>query len=191
MAPRSLTTTLLALVLALLVPATAIGCTIPIRTIGPVTLRTDEIVRPKTVQVDRSQWTSDAYVASTRPRLSQWVIIKGVGRLHGISYKSQKSLSIDAYGPEDHGWMYFNDDDPETRPCEMVGQLEWQPPVIRVVQGAKKIRFAATSARTKGDRMGCTYGPDLGAPECPNLTRNIIQLKKPVGDRIISMEVFA
>jgi hypothetical protein len=178
-------------VAAAVVPAVALACSIPIRTIGPIDVTRADLVRPLNRTVTRDAWGLDASWVSTRPRLSQFVLTKRNGRYHGMSFPEQRALSLDAYGPFDNGWMFFDDDDPDTPACQLVGQIDWQPPVIRVRQGAREIRISATSQRVPGDRTGCILGPDRGERECPNLTRIIFQLKRPVGTRRIIMEQFA
>lgn len=181
---------LLALLLLLLVPAVALGCSIPIRKVGPVSLRPSELRRPVQHRVEAADWGLDGTHLSSRPLLSQFVIVKGGGAAHGATYGRQSALSIDAYGPDDHGWMYFEDDDPATPACTMVGQLQWQVPRIRVKQTATQVRVAATTQRTVGDRTGCTHGPDKGVRDCPNLARSIVRLTQPLGNRELSFEVW-
>jgi hypothetical protein len=177
-----------ALVAAVL-PAVALACPIPIRSIGPLEESRVDLVKPIGRAVTRDAWGLDASWASTRPRLSQFVVVRKVGTFHGVSFKQQKSLSIDAYGPEDNGWMYFDDGDPNTPSCAIVGQIKWQAPKIRVVQGRREVRIAAVAQRVANSE-GCILGPDLGVKDCPNLTRTIVQLVKPLGNRKLVLEVF-
>ncbi len=181
---------ILCALMAALVPAVALACPIPIRRIGPIDGSRADVVHPTHRQVTREAWGLDASWASTRPRISQFVVIRNVGTFHGSSFKDQRALSVDAYGPFDNGWMYFDDDDPDTTSCALTGQIAWQPPIIRVVQGRREIRLAATAQRVVGDRTGCILGPDNGVRACPNLTRVIVRLAKPVGTRRIVLEVF-
>ena len=178
-----------ALVAALL-PAVALACPIPIRRIGPIDESRADLVKPIARIVTREAWGLDGSWASTRPRLSQIVVVKDVGTYHGVTFKEQRALSVDAYGPEDNGWMYFDDGDPTTESCDLVGQIKWRKPVIRVVQGRREIRVAATSQKVAEDISGCILGPDFGVRDCPNLTRAVVQLVKPVGDRKVVFEVF-
>ena len=179
----------LVVVLALL-PAVALACPIAIRTIGPIDGSRTDLVRPVTRTTTRAAWGLDDSWTSTMPKLSQFVKLRHVGTFHGVSFRTQRALSIDARGPRDNGWMYLDDDLPETPPCQLIGQIEWQAPKIRVVQGRREIRIAATSQRTEGDRTGCILGPDLGVRPCPNLTRVVINLAQPVGRRAIVFETF-
>lgn len=183
--------TLACVLAAALLPAIALACPIPIRRIGPLEESRTDLVRPIGRIVTRDAWGLDATWASTRPRLSQFVVVRDVGTFHGVSFKQQSNLSIDAYGPEDNGWMYFDDGDPNTAACEVVGKFKWQAPKIRVVQGRREVRIAATAQRTVADETGCILGPDFGVAECPNLTRTIIRLAKPLGERKLVLEVFA
>jgi hypothetical protein len=175
---------------AALVPAIVLACPIPIRRIGPLEETRADLVRPTARVTTRAAWGLDETWASVRPRLSQFVVVQDVGTFHGVSFKEQKSLSIDAYGPEDNGWTYFDDGLPETKPCEVVGQIKWQAPKVRVVQGRREVRIAATSQKIAGDTTGCILGADFGVRECPNLTRVIVQLVKPLGERKLVFEVF-
>jgi hypothetical protein len=175
---------------AALLPAIALACPIPIRRIGPLEESRTDLVKPIGRVVTREAWGLDASWASTRPRLSQFVVVRDVGTFHGVSFKQQNNLSIDAYGPEDNGWMYFDDGDPNTKSCEVVGKLKWQAPKIRVVQGRREVRIAATAQRTIEDPTGCILGPDFGVAECPNLTRTIVRLAQPLGNRKLVLEVF-
>lgn len=181
---------LLALAAALL-PATALACAIAIRTIGPIDGSRADLVTPVARTVTREAWELDSSWVSTRPRLSQFVRVEGLGRFHAVSFKEQRSLSIDAYGPFDNGWMYFDGNDSDGIECALTGKIEWQQPKIRVVQGAREIRIAATAQRTVGSRDGCILGPDLGVRECPNLKRTIVGLTAPVGNRKIVFEQFS
>ena len=174
-----------------LVPAVALACAIPIRSIGPISGARSDLVVPTLRTVERSAWRVDASWVSTRPRISQFVVLRKVGRFHGVSFRQQRAISIDARGPFDNGWMFFDDDDPDTAPCALTGTIAWQPPRIRVVQGRREIRIAATTQRTAGDRTGCILGPDQGVARCPNLTRQVIRLTRPVGNRRIVLEQFA
>ncbi len=183
--------TLLGVLGAALLPAVALACPIPIRRIGPLEESRADLVKPTPRVTTREAWRLDSSWASTRPRLSQFVIVRKVGTFHGVTFKQQQSISIDAYGPEDNGWMYFDDDDPATKPCEVVGQIKWQAPRIRVSQGRTEVRIAATSQRIVGDTTGCILGADFGVRECPNLTRTIVQLNRPLGNRKLVLEVFA
>ena len=176
---------------AALLPALALACPIPIRRIGPLEESRADLVKPIARVTTRAAWGLDGTWASTRPRLSQFVVVKDVGTFHGVSFKEQKSLSIDAYGPEDNGWMYFDDGLPSTAPCELVGEIKWQAPKIRVVQGRREIRVAATAQKVAGDTSGCILGADFGVRDCPNLTRVIVQLVRPVGERKLVFEVFS
>jgi hypothetical protein len=176
--------------LAALVPAVALACPIEIRRVGPVDGTRAELVLPTHRTVDRAAWRLDSSWVSTRPRLSQFVVLRGVGTYHGVSFRRQRALSIDAYGPFDNGWMYFDDADPDTPPCELTGQIEWQLPRIRVVQGRREVRIAATTQRTIGNRTGCVLGPDQGVRECPNLKRTIVRLRAPLGNRRLVFEQF-
>ncbi len=171
-------------------PATALACPIAIRRIGPLEGSRSDLIRPTPRITTRDAWKLDSSWMSTMPRLSQFITIKGVGTYHGATFKEQRALSIDARGPFDNGWMYFDDSDPDTKPCELTGQIDWQPPKIRVVQGPRQVRIVATTQRTVGDRTGCILGPDKGVRECPNLTRVIVRLAKPLGTRKLVFEVF-
>lgn len=186
----ALLATLLSLLLAVLLPAQALACPIAIRRIGPLDLEHADIRRPVLRTVTRAAWGLDASWASTRPRLSQVVVTTRSGTWYNVSYRRQQALSIDARGPFDNGWMYVDDADPDTPPCAMVGEIEWQAPRILVRQTARSVRVAAVSRRTVGDRTGCVLGPDLGVRECPNLTRTIVKLSIPLGSRPLIFEAF-
>lgn len=185
---RVLAALLAMLMLLMAAPGTALACPIPIRKIGPLKLKKSDLRSPVMRSTTARAWkVSDAWV-STRPRLSQFVRIRGLGTFHGRSYRTQRALSIDAYAPEDGGWMYFDDGDPATPRCKMVGKVEWQRPRIRVKQTKREVRVLAITRRTPGDRAGCSYGPDEGIAECPTLARSVVRLKQPVGNRKIVFE---
>lgn len=172
-------------------PAASLACPIPIREVGPVKVGRDDLQRPLARIVERSSWGLDTSWVSTRPRLSQFVLARGLGRYHAVTFPEQQALSLDARAPFDNGWLYFDDDDPETPPCQLVGRLEWEQPRIRVVQARSEIRIAATTRRTAGDRTGCVLGPDFGVAACPNLARVVFRLARPVGTRRVVLEQFA
>lgn len=181
--------TLVAVAMAAL-PATAFGCPILIRTIGPIDGARADLQRPVQRTVARESWGLDGTWVSTRPRLSQFVRMNGVGRLHGVTFPKQQALSLDARGPFDNGWKYFDDDDPDTQPCELAGKIAWQRPRIMVRQGRSEIRVIAVTQRTEGSTVGCILGPDTGEAWCPNLARVVFKLKHPVGKRRVVLEQF-
>ncbi|MCW2961661.1 MAG: hypothetical protein JWM90_2048 [Thermoleophilia bacterium] len=180
----------LALAALLLAPSLAAACPIPIRTIGPIKVSAADLRRPILRESTRASWKFDSSWTSVAPRLSQFVKLKGVGRAHAVSFAKQQFISIDARGPEDHGWQYFDDDDPATPSCQLAGKVEWQHPKIRVIETKTEVRIAAASQRVVGDRVGCTYGFEQGTQECPNLTRVILKLKQPIGPRKLYFERF-
>lgn len=171
-------------------PAVALGCPIEIRTIGPIDAERSQLQKPLLRTVDRATWGFDRSWVSTQPRLSQFVRVRGLGRFHSVTFPKQQALSLDARGPFDNGWKYFDDDDPDTKSCELVGQIAWQRPRIHVRQGRDEVRVVAVTQRTEGDRTGCVLGPDRGEAWCPNLTRVVFRLKQPLGDRRLVMEQF-
>jgi hypothetical protein len=179
-----------ATLLALVLPAQSLACTIPIRQIGPIDLHRDEVRRPVYHQVTRAAWGLDSSWVSTAPRLSQFVRTTRFGTWFNVSYARQQAISIDAPGPENNRWLYFEDDDPVTPPCALVGQIEWQKPKILVVQTPFMVRVTAVSQRTEGSREGCILGPDFGLAPCPNLTRTIIRLTAPIGNRQLRFEAY-
>jgi hypothetical protein len=190
-ASRQLLPTIVVLAAMLvLAPAVAASCVIPIRTIGPLDGGRTQLVLPQLRTVTRDAWGVDESWVSTRPRLSQFVRIRRIGRFHAMSFRRQQSLSIDARGPFDYGWLYFDDGRPDTPACTMIGKEEWQRPRVLVRETATEVRIAAVTQRTVGDRTGCTLGPDHGEAECPNLTRVIRTLKRPVGTRRLVFEQF-
>lgn len=181
---------LAALLLALL-PAVALAdCTVQFRTIGPVKLRVADLKRPTTRQVVHATWKLDMTWTGVQPKLNQFVAIKGRSSVFGVTYARQRDLSIDAYAPEDHGWLYVDDSDSETAPCQMVGKSAWQAPRIWVKETAKEVKILAASQHSVGDATGCVLGPDQGVRECPLLTRNVLRLKKDIGARALIFERF-
>lgn len=173
-----------------LFPAIGLACTIPIRTIGPVTAAKSDLQRATYRTVSRDSWRLDRSWVSTRPRLSQFVRVRGLGRFHGVTFPQQQALSLDAVGPFDNGWKFFEDDNPNTPACPLVGKIDWQPPKILVRQLKHQIRVVAVAQRTVGDRSGCILGPDFGVAECPNITRVVYRLRAPVGHRRIVFDQF-
>ena len=182
----------LACVALVALPAVGFGCSIAFRVIGSVSLTSAELRRPTSRIVTREAHGLDSTWTSTQPLLNQVVQIAGGKKVRGIYYSRQRALSIDTYGPEDTGWQYFEDSDPLTPPCQMIGQIEWQRPTVFVRENASEVRIAAAAQKTVGDRTGCVYGPDgpAGRKLCPNLTRRVMLLKRPVGARKLVFEQF-
>ena len=180
------------LALLLLAPsASAFACApIPIRTIGAIKAVKKDLRYPQRATTTRAAWGLDSTWFAVRPRMEQWVKLKNGLRFYGVSFSTQITPSIDAYGPEDHNWLYMNDKDPQTQDCQMVGQSAWQPPHIWLKENAKTIRVMAASQHTIGDRRGCVLTPESEIRDCPILTRTVQRLKKPVGNRVISFEYF-
>jgi len=196
MAPHRVLLLLMALLIGLLVPAQALAesCTFPIREIGPLALKRSDYRRPVYRTVTRETWKLEDEWFSSKPWLNQWVKLRGGTRVHGISFKEQRALTVDARTPEyDHVWMYIQDPNPLNGTCTMVGKKEWEKPKFRIRQQSKEVRITATSRRTPGDTTGCLLGPDPaleGKKPCPNLARSIVLLKKPLGDRKLVFEQF-
>lgn len=179
----------LSLLLALIVPATAIACPIAFRTIGPVDVRSSEVLRPSFRSTNRAAWKLGSSWSSTRPELNQTLRAKSGRAYHAATYPSQRALSIDAVSPGDGGWRYGDDDDPATPPCALTGRGEWQPPVILVKEERRRVRIMAVAQRTVGDRTGCELGAD-GVWGCPVMTRTVVRLARPIGTRRVDFEVF-
>ena len=186
--PRS--TALLALLLALALPATAFACPIAIRTIGPLPITGTDLRRPVNRTTTREAWGLDESWVATRPVVSQIVKLRSGRVVNNVSYAKQQAISIDARGPHDTGWMYINDFDDTTPECQMLGEIEYQTPKIRVRQTATEVRIIATAQKTVGDRTGCILGPDNGVRQCPNLARVIVRLAKPLGNRKLVLESY-
>ncbi|MCW2949672.1 MAG: hypothetical protein JWN41_685 [Thermoleophilia bacterium] len=185
---------MLALSMALLVfapTASAVACApIPIRTIGAIKASKPDLRIPVRRTVMRSKWGLDETWFAVRPRMEQWVKLKNGLRFYGVSFSTQVTPSIDAYAPEDLNWLYVNDHDPQTQPCQMIGQSAWQAPKMWLRENLNEIRVLAASQHTIGDRRGCILGNEGGTRDCPLLTRTVQHLKKPVGKRKIVFEYF-
>lgn len=176
------------LVALLVLPGLATACSIPIRKIGPVNIGAEDIRTPVLVKGGPGPWKLDATWTSVEPRMSQYVQILNGPRFHGSSFSGQKAMSIDAYAPEDLGWLYVEDADPDTPPCAMLGRSAWQAPQIFVRETKTRVFVAAASQPTPGNNTGCVLGPDFGVRPCPILTRRIMKLRKVVGARKIVFE---
>lgn len=186
--PTGLRTLVVALVLGLLaIPSAALAgdCSYPIRKIGPVDIGAKDIRTPLQGRGSAKDWKLDASWTSVQPLMSQYVQIKNGRRFHGSSFSAQRALSIDAYAPEDLNWLYVEDADPSTPPCTMLGRSAWQAPQIFVRETKFRVFVAAASKPAAGDHRGCVLGPDWGVRPCPLLTRRIMKLKAPVGNRKI------
>lgn len=183
----------LSLVLLLVLPSVAQACPIAFRTLGPLAIQKGEVTRPVIRNVPRTAWRVDDTWTSTRPELNQDILARGIGVYRGATYRRQRALSIDAAAPSDNGWVYADDHDPATPRCAMAGRPEWRKPVIMLRETRRVIRIAAVARRTVGDRAGCVLGGDQDASEwgCPTLTRAVLKLKRPVGERRLVFEVLA
>lgn len=160
----------------------------PIRTIGPVDVSRSELRRPVARTTKRADWKVGKEWSSTLPTLDQFVVTRRIGTLHGVSFSTQRSLSIDAVAPGMYGWRYVDDADQATPPCAIAGATEWREPVIRVRQGAREVRITALSTRTRGSRAGCILDTASGELPCPVLTRTVISLARPPGARRLTFE---
>lgn len=184
----SITTTFALAAALLIAPATALGCNIAFRTIGPVTFAKSEIKRPIERSGSRSRWQLQGDWVGTRPELNQIVKVRGVGAVEGVSFSRQSSLSIDAAAPSNNGWLYADDDLDSTPPCEIAGTGEWQLPVVLVREDRREVRIAAAAQLTPGSRFGCVLGGDDAAWGCPTLTRTVVKLDRPIGSRRLVFE---
>ena len=189
---RARHTTCVALSILLLAPSFASACPIAFRAIGPVTVTRVEVVRPIQRNTRRSVWRLDRTWTSTSPELNQVIVARGGRTYLNATFARQDTLSIDAAAPADGGWLYGDDEDPETPPCALSGQGEWQQPRILIREHAHRIRIAAAARRTVGDRTGCVLGAGQAASDwgCPTLTRTIMKLTRPVGQRQLVFERF-
>jgi hypothetical protein len=179
----------LAVALALLLlPTVADACPIPFRTIGPVKLQRHDVRRPTYRAVDAVAWRVGSQWTFTTPELNQELRAHDGRSYDAATFPRQQALSIDAAAPDDNGWVYADDSDPHTPPCELAGRSEWQQPVIMLRQDAKRVRIAAAARRTVGSRAGCVLGGGDQQWSCPTLTRRIILLKRPLGDRELVFE---
>lgn len=177
------------IVIMLLLPGLANACNVAFRTIGPIDVRKSAIERPSFRLGARAAWKLDSSWRATRPELNQDLRVRGGGTYRGASYPKQRALSIDAPAPVDAGWRYGDDADPETPPCEIAGRGEWQAPKILVKETRRTVRIAAASQRTVGDRTGCVLGAGQDEAGCPTMTRSIVKLKRPLGNRQIHFEL--
>lgn len=185
----SITTTFaLAALLLIGAPAAALGCNIAFRTIGPVAFEKSEIKRPTERSGSRARWQLDEGWVGTHPELNQIVKVRGVGKVEGVSFSRQRSLSIDAAAPSNNGWLYADDELESTPPCEIVGKGEWQLPVILVREDRREVRIAAAAQRTSGSQVGCVLGGNEAAWGCHTLTRTVVKLKHPIGSRKLVFE---
>lgn len=187
---RQIRSLAIACILLLVAPTMAAACPIPFRTIGPVKLNRVDVRKPVVRASTRAAWKLDTTWTSTTPELNQVVVARKGGRYQGVSFATQRALSIDATEPNERGWKFVDDEDDETPPCELVGQGEWQPPVVFVREGARVIRIAAAAQRNAGDRTGCVLGGDDAEWGCPTLTRTVVRLKRPIGKRVLVFDVF-
>lgn len=169
-------------------PSAALGCNIAFREIGPVQIRASEVKRPSERSATRAGWHLDESWVGTRPELNQVIRVRGLGTIDGVSFSGQRALSIDAAAPADNGWLYRDDDLDSTPPCEITGLGAWQQPVILVREGRGEVRVAAAARPTPGSRAGCVLGGDDAVWGCPTLTRTIVKLSRPIGDRRIILE---
>jgi len=182
----------LSLALLLVAPSLGAACTIPFRMVGPLSIERSEIARPISRTTTNSAWGLDATWTGTTTELNQVIRTRARGTHTGVSFAKQRAIPLDAVAPDSNGWTWANDDNPATPPCTMVGQSEWQTPVIRVKEDRSTIRLFAAAQLTVGDRTGCVpWQSDPTRIGCPTLTRTLVQLAKPVGQRQIILETTA
>ena len=124
------------------------------------------------------------------PELNQRVVSRAGSVHEGQAFARQVALSIDAAAPSNNGWSYADDDDPSTAPCRMVGKAEWRQPRILIRETATEVRVLAAVRRTAGNRSGCVLGGEHAEWGCPTLTRKLMKLRRPVGERRIVFETF-
>lgn len=173
----------------LLFPSVVAACPIPFRSVGPVKLTRQDVVRPVQQSSSRRAWGLDQSWKSTSPELNQLLVARGGRTYVSATFTRQDTLSIDAAAP-DSTWRYSDDGDPATPSCELEGQSEWERPVILIREEERRVRVAAVVRRTTGDRTGCVLGADQDASDwgCPVLTRKLMKLKRPVGHRQLVFE---
>lgn len=165
-------------------------CTKPFRQIGPVKITKADIRTPVNAKGTPKRYQLDATWTNVDLRVSQFVKIKNGPKFYGSSFSDQKAISVDAYPPEDNGWLWVDDADPKTAPCEMLGRRAWQPARIFVRETKKVVYIAAASQPTIGNHTGCVLGPDYGVAGCATISRNIMKLKSRVGKRKIVLETW-
>jgi hypothetical protein len=181
-----------ALALLLLAPTvSALACPPkPIRTITNLDAGRQDIRRPVPVTSTRAAWGLDTSWHSVRPHVVQWLHLRNGLQFYGSSFSRQLTPSVEAYTPEDRGWLYIQDPESTTQACRMVGQGAWQAPKIVVRETATTVRIMAASQHTVGDPSGCILSPLWGVRDCPVMTTTVQRLKRPVGSRKIQLEVF-
>lgn len=186
---RAIATWLLAALVLVVLPAGAVACVIPIRTVGPVDVVKGDLVRPKAARSTRSAWGLGAEWSSGEARLEQLVRTRRSGTHHGVSFPRQRAISIDAMTPDRYVLRLEDDDDPTTPQCALAGRPDWSDPVVRVRETSTTVHVLAAVRPTPGDRSGCqaATSDDL---ECPQLVRHVVQLQRPVGDRRILIAHF-
>ena len=172
------------------VPSTVLGCTIPFRVLGPISVSSNSLRMPTEGVADRADYGLDESWSSTSPELNQIVHLTDRRQLRGIAYSGQRALSLDSAGPEDGGLRFTHDRNPFTAPCEIAGRAEWTMPRIIVRETATAVRIAAAYRRTPGERSGCMLAPQDEETACPNLARRIMVLKRPIGTRQLVLERF-
>lgn len=170
------------------IPATALACVVPIRKIGPVNIKRADLRKPVEQKIANGRaWKLHPSFVSVRPRVSQYVALRGGGRAHGQTFKRQRKISIDAYAPHDRGWLYVDDMRPDTPPCQLLGRTKWREPSIFVRETKTHIYIAAASRPIPGDHTGCVLGPE-SQRSCPVMKRRIVPLKRIVGNRTIVLQ---
>lgn len=180
-----------ALCLLVVAPADiAFACNVDFRAIKAAKVTRADLRRPVERPASRAAWALDDSWTSTWPQLNQVVRMKRARPLHGVYVAAQQALSVDALPPDDYGWTYVHDRDPATPPCGIVGATEWQSPRIFVSEGRTEARITAASQRTPGARTGCVLNQSADTLPCPNLTRTVIRLKAPIGNRRLVFERF-
>lgn len=171
----------ISLTLLLAMPGAASACSIPFRTIGALYLSKSDLKRPIKKTTGAAFWKLDpALWLPLEPQLNQYVVIKNHRIYEGVTYGDQKAISIDAKGTYGTDNVYMQD--PESLDtCNIVGQREWTAPFIRKMESTREVRILVVTTPNTADDAGCMLDPEPTV--CPQLTRAVIVLKKPMGKR--------
>lgn len=177
---RSMATSLTAAML-LVLPGTAEACTIPFRHLKALYLARTDLKSPAKKTTPAKMWKMDSTKwLPLEPQLNQIVTVRDRHSYWSVTFGDQRTLSIDAKGTYGTDHVYEQDPDSFTQ-CQAVGQRQWTDPIIRKIETTREVRILAATRPNPVDANGCVLSQD--ATECPQLTRKLINLSRPMGTR--------
>lgn len=186
---RSLLVTGCVLLLLACSAVSAAACVVPIRNVGPVQRSEANLREPSSRSVPAARWGLTSEWQHADVTLHQYVQVRRVGGLYGVSHSGLRTLRLLAVPQGAVGHRWVQDPAPGAPTCPHVGTLEWEAPTIRFVESRREIRVLAVSRQSDHSDVGCQLDDEV--MPCPATTMKVLTLRQPIGARHVVIEQLA